>query len=80
MIDTALLVVRANRTPYPLSAKAVEAIGPDRILGVVLNRAQDTDLADGGYYYSKYRYSYGHHKERNSKGWRKWLARRRSGR
>jgi capsular exopolysaccharide synthesis family protein len=59
MIDTALLVVRAASTPYPLSARAVDAIGPGRLLGVVLNRTRDRDLADGGYYYySSYRYAY----------------------
>jgi len=62
MIDTALLVVRANSTPYPLSARAVEAIGQDRLLGVVLNRARDNDLGNGGYYYSHYRYSYSYGK------------------
>lgn len=80
MIDTALLVVRANKTPYPLSVRAVDAIGADRILGVVLNRAEETDLSDGGYYYSRYRYSYGRHKERKPKGWRKLLTRIRSDR
>lgn len=63
MIDTALLVVRANSTPYPLSARAVDAIGADRILGVVLNRAKETELSSGGYYYSHYRYSYGKPKQ-----------------
>jgi capsular exopolysaccharide synthesis family protein len=59
MIDTALLVVRASSTPYPLSARAVDAIGPGRLLGVVLNRTSERDLADGGYYYySSYRYAY----------------------
>jgi capsular exopolysaccharide synthesis family protein len=59
MIDTALLVIRAGSTPYPLSARAVDTIGPGRLLGVVLNRTSDRDLADGGYYYySSYRYAY----------------------
>lgn len=64
MIDTALLVVRANSTPYALSARAVEAIGPERILGVVLNRAMGSDLSEGGYYYAQYRYSYGREEPR----------------
>ncbi len=65
MIDTALLVVRANSTPYPLSQRAVEAIGKERILGIVLNRAVQSALSDGGYYYSSYRYSYGHDRRRD---------------
>lgn len=64
MIDTALLVVRANSTPYPLSVRAVEAIGQQRILGIVLNRAEHSALSEGGYYYAQYRYSYGSDKPR----------------
>jgi receptor protein-tyrosine kinase len=59
MIDTALLVVRANSTPYPLSMRAVESIGVSRILGVVLNRAERSEVASGYKYYS---YSYSHPK------------------
>jgi protein-tyrosine kinase len=58
MIDSALLVVNAGRTPYPLVKRAIDAIGAARILGVVLNRAEQRDLAGGegyyGYYYSHY--------------------------
>lgn len=76
MIDTALLVVRANSTPYPLSARAVEAIGTQRILGVVLNRAKESDLGEGGYYYSQYRYSYGHSRQEKPKGLARFFRRR----
>jgi len=58
MIDTALLVVSANATPYPLIARAVQAIGEQRILGVVLNRMAQAEMLGsynyygyGGYYY-----------------------------
>ena len=58
MIDTALLVVSANSTPYPLVKRATESIGAARILGVVFNRAEKSALADGygsyGYYYKHY--------------------------
>jgi protein-tyrosine kinase len=56
MIDTALLVVSANATPYPLIARAVEAIGEQRILGVVLNRMAHSEMI-GSYNY----YGYGGH-------------------
>lgn len=56
MIDTALLVVSANATPYPLIARAVEAIGEQRILGVVLNRMAHSEML-GSYNY----YGYGGH-------------------
>ena len=59
MMDSALLVVSAGSTPYPMVKRAIEAIGPARILGVLLNRAEKADLAgDDGYYdyyYSHYR-------------------------
>lgn len=51
MIDTALLVVSAHATPYPMVQRAAQAIGPSRILGVVLNRAEKSGLPTGyGYY------------------------------
>jgi len=37
VVDAALLVVRAGQSQYPLVKKAIEAIGRERILGVVLN-------------------------------------------
>ena len=43
MVDAALLVVRANYTQCPLAMKAIEAIGRDRILGVVLNAVEAGD-------------------------------------
>lgn len=65
MIDLALVVVSASTTPYPLVKRAVDAIGPSRILGVVLNRAKRADLSVG--YGYKYGYSYGQRQKR-----RKW--------
>lgn len=50
MIDTALLVVSAESTPYPMVQRAAEAIGPKRILGVVLNRAERSDVSSYNYY------------------------------
>jgi protein-tyrosine kinase len=51
MIDAALLVVSAATTPYPLVQRASAAIGAERILGVVLNRADDSEgAAEYGYY------------------------------
>ena len=47
MIDMALLVVSASSTPYPLVARAVDAIGTESILGVVLNRAERSEVSVG---------------------------------
>ena len=54
MIDSALLVVSASTTPYPLARRAIEAIGSSKVLGVVLNRAQKQVL--GGQYEDYYGY------------------------
>jgi len=54
MVDGTLLVVRAGRTPYKAIERALEAIGRDRLLGVVLNGVLEQDNSEdygGGYYY-----------------------------
>lgn len=53
MIDTALVVVAARTTPYPLVKRAVEAIGTPRILGTVLNRVEHSEVVQG---YGDYQY------------------------
>ncbi len=40
MVDGAVLVVKAGSTPYDLVKRAVDTIGPSKVLGVVLNRAE----------------------------------------
>jgi protein-tyrosine kinase len=40
LVDTVLLVVRAGSTPTQAIRSAADAVGRDRILGVVLNRAE----------------------------------------
>jgi capsular exopolysaccharide synthesis family protein len=53
MADGVVLVVKAESTPHDLVARAVDALGRERMLGVVLNRA--TEHAHGaGYDYYKY--------------------------
>lgn len=56
MVDGALLVVHAGSTPHELVKRAIDTIGPDRLLGVVLNRAE---VGANGYPY----YSYHHYAE-----------------
>jgi protein-tyrosine kinase len=53
--DGVVLVVKASSTPYPLVKRAVEAIGPERVLGTVLNRA--TQKGQGDKYYDYHRYA-----------------------
>jgi capsular exopolysaccharide synthesis family protein len=49
-VDGALLVVRANQTPYAEVAKALEALGRERVFGVVLNGAESSPVSS----YSRY--------------------------
>jgi capsular exopolysaccharide synthesis family protein len=51
LVDTVLLVVQAGSTPLAAVKTAVEAVGRDRILGVVLNRADDVPAYEGYYAY-----------------------------
>ncbi len=57
MVDSALLVVRAGRTSSALIQRAVDAIGRNKIIGVVLNRVDPRRMMGGDYsYYHSYYY------------------------
>jgi protein-tyrosine kinase len=70
MIDTTLLVVSAESTPYPMVQRAAQAIGPNRILGVVLNRAEKAGMPVYNYYGSS---GYSRYAEPAPKRWLRWL-------
>ncbi len=53
--DGALLVVRAGKTRYAMVNKLLEALPAERLLGVVLNRA-DEQLESNSYYYNQRNY------------------------
>ena len=55
MVDGAVVVVRAGTTPWDLVQRAVEAIGRERIIGVVLNSVTELDAASQymSYYYTE---------------------------
>jgi protein-tyrosine kinase len=54
-VDGCVLVVDAESTTSPAAVAAVAAIGASRILGVVLNRAEMSEIAVGyGYAYGEY--------------------------
>ena len=79
MIDTTLLVVSARTTPYPMVQRAAQAVGTNRILGVVLNRAEKTGLPKNyGYYNVKSQQQPGHPLPARS-SWFGWLRRKRGG-
>lgn len=54
LVDSAVLVVRANSTPHEMVKRTAEIIGRERIIGVVLNQAESHPHAGyvgyGGYY------------------------------
>ncbi|MGH9387872.1 MAG: CpsD/CapB family tyrosine-protein kinase [Vicinamibacterales bacterium] len=52
-VDATVFVVKAGETPFELVKRAVEIVGSDRLLGVVLNRATP-DPQRYGYGYSQY--------------------------
>ncbi len=50
--DSALIVVRAGKTRYAMLDKLLEQLPRERLLGVILNRA-DEQLESGSYYYQQ---------------------------
>jgi receptor protein-tyrosine kinase len=77
MIDTTLLVVSAKSTPYPMVQRAAEAVGTNRILGVVLNRADSSSASGYGMYgnYGTKHYQPGHPTPERRR-WFGWLRNR----
>jgi capsular exopolysaccharide synthesis family protein len=62
MVDAAVLVIRAGRTPAELIQRSVDALGKNRILGVVLNRAERRRNIGRDYTYDSYYYAYNRHR------------------
>jgi protein-tyrosine kinase len=56
LVDTVLLVVHAGRTPVAAVKTTIQALGRERILGVVLNRSE-AGPPESSYYYANYRVS-----------------------
>jgi protein-tyrosine kinase len=54
LVDAVLLVVQAGKTPLAAINRAVEAVGRERILGVVLNRADHASVYHAYDYYGSY--------------------------
>ena len=56
VVDTTVLVVRAGKTAYQQVGRAVDAIGRERIAGVLLNQVQSDTASDKEYhdYYTPY--------------------------
>jgi Mrp family chromosome partitioning ATPase len=55
-VDGVLFVIAAGSTPYPVVQRAIDEVGPERIVGTVLNRVDARELPAYDYY--------GHHYKR----------------
>lgn len=55
MVDGAIFVVRSGWSQFPLVQKAIDSLGKDKILGVVLNAAEQHLPAEYASYYGAYR-------------------------
>jgi capsular exopolysaccharide synthesis family protein len=54
MADVTLFVIRAGRSPFRLIQRALDAVGRNRIIGVVLNAVKESDDVVGYGYYGYY--------------------------
>jgi capsular exopolysaccharide synthesis family protein len=54
MVDAVVLVIWAGSTPYRMIQRAIQSIGRERIVGVVLNRVVDQPKSYGYYGYGYY--------------------------
>jgi capsular exopolysaccharide synthesis family protein len=64
MVDNVVFVVMAGRTPHGAIQRAIDALGRERVLGIVLNRVDPRSAAPGGYEYYRY---YGYTEKSNGK-------------
>ena len=53
MVDKSLLVIRAGQTPHASVERAVNALGREHIIGVVLNAVESTAGEGAKYYYAR---------------------------
>jgi len=60
LVDAAVLVVDAGTTPHAMVQRAIESIGREKLMGVVLNRVDRDSLKDTAYY-KYYRSGVGKH-------------------
>lgn len=57
MVDVAVLVIGAGRTPLTLVQKAVDTIGREKVMGVVLNRVEREHFPGASYKYDYHYYT-----------------------
>ena len=50
MVEATVLVIEAASTPFAMIKRAIETLGPDKIVGVVLNRVENRVVKAEGHY------------------------------
>jgi len=70
MVDAIIVVVGANSTPYTVANRAIETLGREKVLGVVLNRVRQRELREE-YGYGSYQ-GYGQNARAGKR--RRWLT------
>jgi capsular exopolysaccharide synthesis family protein len=75
MVDNVVFVVMAGRTPHGAIQRAIDSLGRERVLGIVLNRVDPREAAPGGYEYYRY-YGYSERTNGEQPGFlKRWLRR-----
>jgi capsular exopolysaccharide synthesis family protein len=59
LVDGAIMVIRAGATPHDIVQRAIDAIGRAKLLGVVLNRAEESAAIHSYDYYGAYYHAQG---------------------
>jgi len=80
MVDGVIFVIGAGKTPRDVIQQAINSLGKDKILGIVLNQIEfkssglfNRYFGSNGYYYH-YGYGYGRRgQEKDKKGWKKFF-------
>jgi protein-tyrosine kinase len=75
MVDNVVFVVAAGKTPHGAIQRAIDSLGRERVLGIVLNRVDPKEAAPGGYEYYHY-YGYGERANGKAPGFIRRLLRR----
>jgi protein-tyrosine kinase len=60
MVNVAVLVIQAGRTPVNVIQRAIESLDRGRVIGVVLNQVDENATTPGGKYGAYYSSYYGH--------------------
>jgi Mrp family chromosome partitioning ATPase len=82
MVDGVIFVIGAGKTPREVIQQAINSLGKDKILGIVLNQIEfkssglfNRYFGSNGYYHH-YGYGYGKRGQETDKWWKKLLTKK----